>query len=161
MSGPSDRDSRVEKLSPTKRRLFERLQQRLEQSSAGVDVERTRSVPSRSRATISPRPTGADCPLSCAQESLWFLERLSPGTAAFSVPDAMRIDGKLDAVALQSALDELCARHEVLRMRVVERDGRPYAVFDDASVEIEQARLEKGTSLEHAIEERVRRPFDL
>ncbi|HEY6549539.1 MAG TPA: amino acid adenylation domain-containing protein, partial [Vicinamibacteria bacterium] len=54
-------------------------------------------------------------PLSFAQQRLWFLWQLEPGSAAYNIPQALRIQGPLEAVALERALDEIVQRHEVLR----------------------------------------------
>ncbi len=68
-------------------------------------------------------------PLSFAQERLWFLERLDPGTAFYNVPFALRLTGALDVGALAAALQEIVRRHEALRTtfgRIDGRDGRPW-----------------------------------
>ncbi|HST62929.1 MAG TPA: hypothetical protein VLK84_29750, partial [Longimicrobium sp.] len=36
-------------------------------------------------------------PASFAQERLWFLDRLQPGSASYNVPAALRLSGALDA----------------------------------------------------------------
>ncbi|HEX2188744.1 MAG TPA: amino acid adenylation domain-containing protein, partial [Longimicrobiaceae bacterium] len=64
-------------------------------------------------------------PLSFAQERLWFLDRLRPGTAAYNIPLALRVRGELDAAALARALEETARRHEALRTTFSEVDGRP------------------------------------
>ncbi|NUR31627.1 MAG: thioester reductase domain-containing protein [Catenulispora sp.] len=61
-------------------------------------------------------------PLSFAQERIWFLEQLDPGSAAFTITAALRVDGRLDAGALDRALNALAGRHEVLRTRF-DHDG--------------------------------------
>ncbi|MEY9911336.1 thioester reductase-like protein [Catenulispora sp. MAP12-49] len=61
-------------------------------------------------------------PLSFAQERIWFLEQLDPGSAAFTITAALRVRGHLDAVALDRALTALADRHEVLRIRF-DHDG--------------------------------------
>lgn len=53
-------------------------------------------------------------PLSYAQRRLWFLDQLT-ATAAYNVPVAWRLRGRLDVAALQSAVEAAVARHEVLR----------------------------------------------
>ncbi len=69
-------------------------------------------------------PRGGDLPLSAAQERLWFLDRLQPGSA-YNVPLALRIRGPLDVAALAASLDEIRCRHEALRTRFHEVKGRP------------------------------------
>src|SRR6185436_3762606 len=64
---------------------------------------------------LRPVPRGGEIPLSFAQERLWFLERLTPGTAVYNIPAGLRLRGPLDEAALQRALDEIARRHEALR----------------------------------------------
>jgi len=64
-------------------------------------------------------------PLSFAQERLWLIDRLLPGTPAYNLAVALRLDGPLDAAALADAFGRLVERHETLRTAFVERDGRP------------------------------------
>ncbi len=73
---------------------------------AGLDVR-----PPLRRAAAG-EPT---VPLSFAQERLWFLDRLDPGNAAYNMPAAFRLDGRLDAAALAASLGEVERRHGSLR----------------------------------------------
>ena len=43
-------------------------------------------------------------PASFAQQRLWFLDQLDPGTAAYNLPRAFRIVGPLDVDNLTPAL---------------------------------------------------------
>ncbi|WP_394849971.1 amino acid adenylation domain-containing protein [Pendulispora brunnea] len=54
-------------------------------------------------------------PVSFAQQRLWFLDQLQPGSAQYNVHQAMRLRGTLDRLALERALDEVVRRHESLR----------------------------------------------
>src|SRR6266566_8110990 len=77
-----------------------------------------------------PRPDGP-VPLSFAQQRLWFLDQLEPGSAEYNVPLPMPWRGDLDVAALSAALSAITARHEVLRTRLVAgEDGVPYQVID-------------------------------
>ncbi len=58
-------------------------------------------------------------PLSFAQERLYFLDRLQPGSAAYNLPALFRLAGPLDPAALGAALGAIARRHETLRSRFV------------------------------------------
>ena len=62
-------------------------------------------------------------PLSFAQQRLWFLDQLEPGSAAYNIPVALRLRGALDGRRWSGALDELVRRHEALRTRFASADG--------------------------------------
>ena len=70
-------------------------------------------------------PRGGDLPVSFAQERIWFLAQLDPESAAYHVPRAVWIAGRLDVPALAWAYRELLARHEILRTCFPAVDGRP------------------------------------
>ncbi|WP_336217238.1 condensation domain-containing protein, partial [Nonomuraea sp. LPB2021202275-12-8] len=76
-------------------------------------------------------------PLSFAQERLWFLWRMAPDSPVYNVPMAYRLSGELDVPALRRALSQVAGRHEVLRTRYVEQDGKPVQLIDQpAAVEL-------------------------
>jgi amino acid adenylation domain-containing protein len=69
-------------------------------------------------------------PLSWAQQRLWFLDRLDDAAgAAYHIPAAVRLSGKLHQDALQAAFDRIVARHETLRTTFVSVEGRPIQVI--------------------------------
>src|SRR5688500_2739660 len=82
-----------------------------------------RSAPKSS--PIVPVERGGRLPLSFAQERLWFIDRLEPGSAVYNMPMAWRLEGALDEAALQRSLGEIVRRHEVLRTVFAEVDGSP------------------------------------
>ncbi|HEY0216964.1 MAG TPA: amino acid adenylation domain-containing protein [Cellulomonas sp.] len=63
-------------------------------------------------------------PLALAQERLCGHSRVPVEDAFHHVPTTLRLSGALDAEALGRALDALVVRHEALRTRFVQRDGR-------------------------------------
>src|SRR4051794_39045337 len=69
---------------------------------------------------------GGFVPLSFAQERLWFLEQLVPGTAVQNVPLAARLTGELDVDVLRAALAAIVRRHEVLRTVFETHQGKPF-----------------------------------
>ena len=64
-------------------------------------------------------------PLSFAQHRLWFLDQLEPGSAAYNVPAAIRLQRPLNSTALEQAFSELLHRHEVLRTVYHSVNGTP------------------------------------
>ncbi|MEV8604654.1 amino acid adenylation domain-containing protein [Streptomyces griseoviridis] len=74
---------------------------------------------------VIPVDRGGPLPLSFAQERLWFLDRASDRGDSYLLHYCWRVRGGLDRAAWQQALDDLVARHEVLRTALVESEGRP------------------------------------
>ncbi len=102
----SDASGRSFKLTGKRLELLQAL--RREQGLASARAER-----------IPRLPPAAAYPLSFAQQRLWFLDRLMPGSAAYNVPLAIRLTGGLDAAALAAAFSALAARQAVLRTTFV------------------------------------------
>ncbi|WP_214322206.1 non-ribosomal peptide synthetase [Nonomuraea sediminis] len=69
-------------------------------------------------------------PLSFGQERLWFLNRLDPDDPSYNCSYVYRLRGALDVAALESAFTQVAARHESLRTRFEEVDGRPVAIVE-------------------------------
>src|SRR5215471_18759350 len=56
-----------------------------------------------------------NAPLSFAQERIWFLQQLEPGTGAYNMASAVRLRGVLSLAAVEKAVNHIVERHEVLR----------------------------------------------
>src|SRR5262249_23183790 len=107
-------------------------------------------------------------PASFAQQRLWFLDRLQPGSPAYNIPAAVRLEGRLDVNALPPALNEAVRRDEILRTTFTADSGLPQqAIADQIELPLpvedlsdfpEHRRLER--ALERVREEAAR-PFDL
>jgi hypothetical protein len=83
-----------------------------------------------SRPPLLPRAAGLDkVPLSFAQQRLWFLDQLEPGSATYNMPAALRIEGQLDLGILQRAFTEIVRRHQILRTSFAEVGGEPVQVI--------------------------------
>lgn len=109
--------------------------------------------------------------LSPAQQRLWFLEQLAPGSPQYNCFQAYELHGRLDAGALSRALGALADRHEALRMNFAAEAGSPTATLSEppTTVRLERTDLETaghgGAPPEQAVTDLAsrwsRRPFDL
>ena len=95
--------ARRAKLTPAQQKLLE------------LRLRGARSSGRPAAGDIPRRPPGADAPVSFAQQSLWFLDRLQPQSALYNIANAIHIRGPLDAAALERCLNEIVRRHEILR----------------------------------------------
>jgi amino acid adenylation domain-containing protein/non-ribosomal peptide synthase protein (TIGR01720 family) len=119
-------------------------------------------------APVVPVDRDGPLPLSFAQERLWFLDRLQPGSAFYNTAPALRLAGPLDAAALERAFAEVVRRHESLRTTFAEHDGVPVqaiAPFAGWTLPVEDlfalpAAEREAAALRRAADEAAR-PFDL
>jgi len=107
-------------------------------------------------------------PLSFGQQRLWFLHQLAPGSPAYNIPVAVRLDGRLDARALAAALTEVVRRHEVLRTAIVTRRGEAVQeVVPSSPLPMPEADLSalpaprREEEARRLAAEEAQRPFDL
>ncbi len=66
----------------------------------------------RDALVVPPRDRSARCPLSPAQERIWFLDQLHPGLAVYNESQAMRLEGPLRLDLVERALEAVMRRHE-------------------------------------------------
>lgn len=111
----SDLSKRIAELSPQKREL---LIQQLNNKRQNVAQNQ---IQCQSRDSHS-------FPLSFAQQRLWFLDQLEPGNSSYNIPAIVRVEGQLNAIALEQSLNAIIQRHEILRTC--------FAIVDEQSVQI-------------------------
>ncbi len=114
----ADLEKFAESLSPKKRELLELLIEQRRQKSA-PSPEKLAAVAIPRRRQFSPAP------VSFAQQRLWFIDQLDPGTPAFNIPAAIRLRGPLDVKVLELCFGEIVKRHETLRTSFGSEDGTP------------------------------------
>jgi hypothetical protein len=81
------------------------------------------------REAIPRRAHTDTAPPSFAQQRLWFIEQLEPGTHVYNSARAVRLRGPLDGSVLRRSLDALVVRHEALRTSFRAVDGLPVQVI--------------------------------
>jgi len=107
-------------------------------------------------------------PLSFAQQRLWFLNQLEPGSAFYNIPAAWHITGILDIKALEKSMHHIIERHEILRTCFPETAGvvtqvvKQKGIVKLKCVDLEQqsSKIQK-ESIRNLINEDVGIPFDL
>jgi amino acid adenylation domain-containing protein len=113
-------------------------------------------------------PRTGPLPTSFAQQRLWFLDQLEPGSSAYNLSGAIRLSGALDIAAFIGALSGIVRRHESLRTVFVEEDGQPrqmireaadlpVTVFDLSGLTAES----RETEVRRVAAAEARRPYDL
>jgi Condensation domain/TubC N-terminal docking domain len=78
---------------------------------------------------LQPIPRDGALPLSFAQQRLWFLEQLEPGSPLYNIPYRLRVIGRLNIESLERSLNEIVRRHESLRTAFSVMDGQPVQVI--------------------------------
>ena len=117
---------------------------------------------------IVPVPRDGELPLSFAQQRLWFIDQLEPGSSVYNFPAAVRLKGPLNIVALKQSLDEIVKRHEALRTTFAIVDGRPVQVIAPLLtltlpiVDLrELPETEREAEVQRLVTNEAQRPFDL
>ncbi|MER7444436.1 amino acid adenylation domain-containing protein [Micromonospora avicenniae] len=91
-------------------------------------VERVAAAPTADGDGLT---TGNPPTLSPPQRRLWFVDQLAPSSAPYNIALAHRLHGPLDVTALGAALRAVVERHDVLRWRIPQTGGVPYAVREE------------------------------
>jgi amino acid adenylation domain-containing protein len=151
----TDLASRLAALSPEQRELLTRRLGRKAPAAPPPPVP------------VIPRHAGP-APLSFAQQRLWFIDQLAPGSPLYNNAVALRAEGPLDSAVLALCFGEIVRRHEVLRTVFIARDGTPVQVARPAAPFViplvDLSRLPESRRERRAlalIAEETGRPFDL
>ncbi|NPD30098.1 condensation domain-containing protein, partial [Corallococcus exiguus] len=114
-----------------------------------------------SKTAMKRRLGAAARPLSFAQQRLWFIDQLEPGTALYNMPVALRLEGALDVGVLERALREVVIRHEALRTTFEVQNGQPLQVIhSDMALHLERVEVSESAARQR-IEQEMLKPFDL
>ncbi len=117
---------------------------------------------------IVPVPRDGNLPPSFAQQRLWFLDQLEPGSAVYNICRAYRLMRQLDATTMEESLNAVVQRHETLRTTFPALDGQPKQVIAPvlrlplSVVDLRELPVvEREAQSVHMTNEEARRPFNL
>jgi amino acid adenylation domain-containing protein len=140
---------------------------RLADLAARVEAARKSGAVAPAPPLLPARREG-DLPLSFAQERLWFIDQLEPGSPLYNIAAALRVEGPLDPGVLALTLGEIVRRHEALRTVFAARSGAPVQVIQPAEpfalAVADLSGLPEGEREARALalaREETARPFDL
>ncbi|HSF31102.1 MAG TPA: amino acid adenylation domain-containing protein [Candidatus Tectomicrobia bacterium] len=146
---------RVAQLSPEKRRLIERMLQAKKQSA----------VP---QPDVIPRLGLTRAPLSYAQQRLWTLDQLMPGSPFYNEAFSIRLQFAVDVPALERTWNEIVRRHESLRTTFAWEGDAPVQVIAprmDVRLQVEDLRhlpaRDRDTAAVSRAKQEAQIPFDL
>ncbi len=138
--------------SPRKRALLERMLQ-------------AEGLPSSPQPENIPQQNLSCTSLSFAQERLWFLEQLSPGTIVHNIHRAFRVTGVLDVAALEKSCNEIIKRHTILRTTFTNSIPPTQQIIPEWTLTIPLIDLRNFTEIEaetlRLATLEVQQPFDL
>ena len=145
----------ISRLSRDQRELLEQRLRRARQSA-------------EQRSLIATHVERSRAPVSFAQRQMWLIDQMAPGNVAYNMPNGFRLKGHLDVEALEGAINDVVARHEILRTTFEVRDGEPSQLIHPAhEVALETIGLddlpidEREMRLRALAVERATRSFDL
>ena len=115
-----------------------------------------------SRPAITPTAHDGPAQMSAAQHRQWFQFRIDGPNPVNNVPFAARLTGPCDIDALDAAVGDVVARHEILRTTYREIDGAPYQVVHPAApVTVRRAVGDDDAWLQSELDAERRYCFDL
>lgn len=81
-------------------------------------------------AILGQRHSGR-CPLSFAQQRLWYIDQLEGDSTSYNMVEGFRLRGPLCADLLQKAFARIIQRHEILRTTYTEDKGVPWQIISE------------------------------
>jgi len=117
---------------------------------------------------IRRRASGEPCPLSFAQQRLWFIAQLEPDSSAYNCMEGLRMTGELNVPLLEQTLNEVVRRHEALRTTFKLVGDEPAQIVSSEIklitrvIDLESLpESEREKQVSRLSSEALRRPFDL
>ncbi len=114
---------------------------------------------------ILPRNTDEKIlPVSFAQQRLWFLEQFEPGSPLYVIPMGVKVKGNLNPDALETSVNKIIERHEVLRTTFLSDNGEvKQKIHEKLNIKSNYIEIQSNDEqeLKNIIIEESTKPFDL
>ena len=136
----------------------------MSQSIAHLTPEQKRQLLSQLLQKQAQQGSARRFPLSFAQQRLWFIEQLQPGTAVYVIPAVLRLEGPLQVEALHRSLQAIVQRHGILRTRFIADGGQPQQQVEaslDLPLPVLDLRQSSEAEVQTQIQAVIAAPFDL
>ncbi|MFP5264075.1 MAG: amino acid adenylation domain-containing protein [Blastocatellia bacterium] len=129
------------------------------------DMLQSKTLSSEEEMSLPEMKASGEFPLSYGQRGLWFMQRLSPDSAAYHISVATKIEGELDVATLKRSFQAVVYRHPALRLTFhQDAGGDPIQRLHD-SMEVDFTVVEAERWDEESLMKRLCeyawRPFDL
>lgn len=148
---------RVNLLPPEKRKLL--LEKISEKNSLAISENEIKPV--------SREAMGCEFPLSFSQQRLWFLYQWEPDSPSYNIPCIFSLNFKTDTAMFEQAVNQLIARHEILRTtyKMVGEDAvsviHPHEPIKMQIYDLAEASLTEKELRDTLIKEKALIPFHL
>ena len=101
-------------------------------------------------------------PLSAAERSLWFFDRLHPQSCVYNIPLTFKLNGVVKPSLLEESLNRVIQRHEILRTSYVEVNGQPQKlIISDLRLELPANDVATETEATQIALQQARQSFEL
>ncbi|QIS01618.1 amino acid adenylation domain-containing protein [Nocardia brasiliensis] len=130
---------------------------------AGLAIKVEHLAGERARTPLVAQQRPEHIPLSFAQQRMWFLNQFDTAAAVYNIPVAIRLSGDLNVEALQQAVTDLVARHEIMRTVYPETlDGPQQRILAPHEVLVDLAPAQIGEErVAHEVQRIVAAGFDV
>ncbi|BAZ31917.1 amino acid adenylation domain-containing protein [Cylindrospermum sp. NIES-4074] len=118
--------------------------------------------PNKNVLSLQPVTHSNELPLSLYQERMWLLDQRSGLSPIYNLPLAFRLQGTLQILALEQAINNIIQRHSSLRTTFPIVQGFPVQrIAPELYISIPIQQVQSVTENQRLVDEEASRPFDL
>jgi len=111
---------------------------------------------------IKIRPADTPCLASPGQERIWRLIKLQNSSHSYHITSSVLIEGSIDPSTLERSIQEVIARHSILRSTYqIENDTLLQRIHNDSTFKLEVFNTAKENSLTESARREAQKPLDI